>query len=214
MLHALVHESRARANLRRAAVISKRNERWSTAHSDAQSASRAPSAWRAPPASTRTGPWRTGTACQHWPRSSVPRLGAHGCSSRLPAHAPVRRARVSAARAGGARRGAAVLAHATGRHAFEMPRPGVSAAWAWQRVLEALGAASAVLPGRALLPAFRTAKLRACSAGPSWRCPTRAPRARAGAVGRALLHRLLLLGRVDMLQRSTGVALTRSSSLD
>jgi len=49
--------------------------------------------------------------------------------------------------------------------------------------------------------------------GPSWSGPTRAPLARAGAVGRARLHRLSLLGRADMLQRRTG-ALTRSTSLD
>jgi hypothetical protein len=62
---------------------------------------------------------------------------------------------------------------------------GWGAAWAWQRVLEALGAASAVPPGRALLPAFRTAKLRACSTGPSWSRATWAPPARAGAARRA-----------------------------
>src|SRR5688572_14620533 len=44
--------------------------------------------------------------------------------------------------------------------------------------------------------------------------PGRAPLARAGAVGRALLHRRSLLGRADILQRRTGVALTRSTSLD
>jgi hypothetical protein len=34
---------------------------------------------------------------------------------------------------------------------------------------------SGVLPCRALLPGFRTAKLRAWSTGPSWSCPARAP---------------------------------------
>jgi hypothetical protein len=61
---------------------------------------------------------------------------------------------------------------------------GWGAPWAWRRVLEALGVGSAVLPRRALLPGFRTAKLRACSTGPSCSRPTRAPPARAGAVRR------------------------------
>ncbi|SEU39305.1 hypothetical protein SAMN05443639_1401, partial [Stigmatella erecta] len=67
-------------------------------------------------------------------------------------------------------------------------------------------------------PPGRTEAVRRTPPGPSrtrrpWLPSWSAPPARTGAVGRAFLHRLSLLGRADMLQRRTG-AVTRSSSLD
>src|SRR5690606_8450338 len=80
-------------------------------------------------------------ACQRRAALVCPRLGAHGCCTRLPARAPVRAPmRVPAARAGGAGRGAAVLAHATGPPCVrDAQARGWGAPWAWQRVLESWG---------------------------------------------------------------------------
>jgi hypothetical protein len=56
---------------------------------------------------------------------------------------------------------------------------------------------------------------RIVSTGPSWHCRTRASNGLSWRCRtRTLLHRLSLLGHADTLQRRTGVALTRSTSLD